>query len=62
MSERVFTDGDAVLYAPVAGAALKKFKVTGAVKDDKTREWKYKIKSADGTELKDIEEKKLTMD
>ena len=62
MSERIFIDGDSVLYAPVVGQALKKFKVFGAIWDSKNNEWLYKIKNVQGEELKNINEKQLTMD
>lgn len=62
MSEKLFTDGDGVLFTTEQGQPMKKFKVVSAIWDKDNNQWLYKITSTSGVVLTQIEEKKLTMD
>ncbi|MBC7538858.1 MAG: hypothetical protein H7281_08555 [Bacteriovorax sp.] len=62
MPEKLFIDGDDVLFMSVPGEPLKKFKVVSAVWDKTNNEWIYKISNKSGESFVKVREKLLTMD
>lgn len=62
MTEKLFTDGDGVLFATEPGLPMKKFKIVSAIWDKEVNQWVYKITNLAGDVFTKIEEKKLTMD
>jgi hypothetical protein len=62
MSEKLFIDGDSVLFMSVPGQPLKKFLVVSAIWDKSNNVWNYKLKDMVGNTISNVSEKQLTMD
>ncbi len=62
MTEKLFTDGDDVLFTVEAGKPMQKFKVLSSTWDKSQNMWLYKISNKAGETFFKIEEKLLTMD
>ncbi len=62
MTEKLFTDGDDVLFTTTPGKPMQKFKVVSAIWDKNLNLWLYKISNKAGETIFKVEERLLTMD